>query len=179
VLSRELLDIGDAQNAYRVAAAHSGGSAATQVDAAFHAGWYALRALDDASAAHPHFARIVEIAEGPISLSRGNYWLGRTAEASAPGSARQYYERAAVHGTAFYGQLAAAKLGRNTIPADFPSATEADSRNFQNRQAVQAIRRLEEAGHERRADMLYRDLARQLDRAQLSAGTDGFGPPCF
>jgi soluble lytic murein transglycosylase len=162
VLSRELLDIGEAQSAYRVVAAHSGGSPATEVDAAFHAGWYALRAVKDARTAHRHFARIVEIAEGPISLSRGNYWLGRAAEAGGPGDARQYYERAAVHGTAFYGQLAAAKLGRDTIRAEFPSAGDADRRNFQNRQAVHAIRRLEEAGHHARADILYRDLARQL-----------------
>lgn len=162
VLSREMLDLGDAQSAYRIVAGHRGGTPATQVDAAFHAGWFALRALNDARNAHTHFARIVEIAEGPISLSRGNYWLGRAAEAGGPGNARQYYERAAVHGTAFYGQLAAAKLGRNTLPADFPSASDADRRNFQNRQAVQAIRRLEEAGHQSRADILYRDLARQL-----------------
>ncbi|MCG6115715.1 MAG: lytic transglycosylase domain-containing protein [Mesorhizobium sp.] len=162
VLSRELLDVGDAQNAYRVAAAHTGGTPATQVDAAFHAGWYALRALNDASTAYRHFARIVEISEGPISVSRGNYWLGRAAEAGGGGNARQFYERAAQHGTAFYGQLAAAKLGRNTIPADFPSASDTDRRNFQNRQAVHAIRRLEEAGHQTRADTLYRELARQI-----------------
>ena len=53
----ELLDIGDAQNAYRVAAAHTGGTPTTQVDAAFHAGWYALRALSDATTAYRHFAR--------------------------------------------------------------------------------------------------------------------------
>ncbi len=162
VLSRELLDIGDTQNAYRVAAAHAGGSTTTQVDAAFHAGWYALRALNDPRTAQRHFAQIVGVAEGPISLSRGHYWLGRAAEAGGPGNARQHYEAAAAFGTAFYGQLAAAKLGRHAIPAAFPSPNDVDRRNFEGRQAVQAIRRLEQAGHERRADILYRDLAQQL-----------------
>jgi soluble lytic murein transglycosylase len=162
VLSRELLDIGEAQLAYRVAAAQQTGRAITIVDANFHAGWYALRAVRDAATAQRHFARIIEVADGPISRARGHYWLGRAAEAGAPGNARAHYQAAANHGTTFYGQLAAAKLGANTINAAFPGANDADRRNFENRAAVKAIRRLEQAGHERRADMLYRSLAEQL-----------------
>ena len=76
VLSRELLDTGDAETAYRVAAAHSAESPSRAADAEFHAGWYALRALKDAQKAAPHFARIAEIAEGPISNARANYCWG-------------------------------------------------------------------------------------------------------
>lgn len=162
VLSRELLDIGDPATAYKIAAAHSAESPAQAVDAEFHAGWYAFRGLGDARTGARHFARIAEISDGPISLSRANYWLGRAAEAGGPGNARQYYERAAQYGTAFYGQLAAAKLGRNIIPASYPAPSDADRTNFERRHAVQAIGRLEQAGHGRRAESLYRALAQEL-----------------
>ncbi len=162
VLSRELLDLGDAKTAYQLAAAHAAESPSLAVDAEFHAGWYAFRGAGDARTGARHFARIAEIADGPISLSRAYYWLGRAAEAGGPGNARQYYERAAQYGTAFYGQLAAAKLGRSAISAAYPSPSDADRRNFENRQAVQAIRRLEQAGHGRRAEGLYRGLAQEL-----------------
>jgi soluble lytic murein transglycosylase len=162
VLSRELLDLGDAQSAYRIAAAHVAESPVNSVDAEFHAGWYALRFLNDPRTAARHFQEIVRIAEGPISLSRGHYWLGRAAEAGAGGNARDHYARAAQFGTAYYGQLAAAKLGRNAISASYPSPTESDRLNFERREAVQAIRRLEAAGHPTRAASLYRSLATEL-----------------
>ncbi|WEX07679.1 lytic transglycosylase domain-containing protein [Chelativorans sp. AA-79] len=162
VLSRELLDHGDPRTAYRVAAAHSGGSEASRADAAFHAGWYALRELKEPETASRHFARIAEIADGPISKARAYYWLARAADAGGPGSAVAYYEQAAAYGTAFYGQLAAAHLGRSTISARSPEPTATDRKTFAAREAVHAIERLERAGGERWAGMLYRDLAREL-----------------
>ncbi len=164
VLSRELLDLGDTRTAYRLAAAHAAESPSMRVDAEFHAGWYALRGLNDAGTAAKHFQRIAQIAEGAISLSRAYYWLGRAAEAGGGGNARASYERAAQYGTTFYGQLAAAKLGRKQLAASYPAPSADDRLSFSNRQAVRAIQRLEAAGHERRADMLYRDLAGELTR---------------
>lgn len=162
-LSRELLDIGDPRTAYRIADAQAGGSAATIADAEFHAGWYALRFLDDAQLAAGHFSRIAEVADGPISRARAFYWLGRAAEAGGGGDAPSFYGKAAAYGTAFYGQLAAAKLGRTTLQATYPQTTTADRRNFSAREAVRAIERLERAGHPQRAQILYRDLAQELD----------------
>lgn len=162
VLARELLDHGDARTAYRVTASHAARSPVMAADAEFHAGWLALRALKDPKTAARHFARIAEIAEGPISRSRAFYWLGRTAEEGGPGDARAYYEKAALYGTCFYGQLAAAKLGRSRINVAYPEPAEADRANFDRREAVRAILRLEEAGHGSRADILYRELAAEL-----------------
>jgi soluble lytic murein transglycosylase len=162
VLSRELLDLGDAKAAYEVAAGHAAESPALAVDAEFHAGWYALRALRDADAAAKHFARIAEIADGPISLSRAFYWQGRAAQEGGSGNAGAFYARAARYGTTFYGQLAAARLGRMEIEIDMPQPTPADRQAFGKREAVRAIRRLEAAGDSRRADMLYRALGREL-----------------
>lgn len=162
VLSRELLDQGDSKTAYRIVAAHATESPANEADAEFHAGWYALRSLGDAKMAAPHFRRIAEVADGPISRSRAYYWLGRTAEAGGPGSAKEYYQRAAAYGTTFYGQLAAQKVGLSAINVASPTPSDADRGTFADREAVAAIKRLEQAGYPSLADTLYRDLAAQL-----------------
>ena len=107
VLSRELVDQGDMKTAYTIVAAHAAESPANAAEAEFHAGWYALRGLNDPNMAARHFARIADLAQGPMSLSRAYYWLGRAAEAGGPGSAKDYFTRAAAYGTTFYGQLAA------------------------------------------------------------------------
>lgn len=162
VLSRELVDQGDMKTAYKIVAAHAAESAANAADAEFHAGWYALRGLNEPNTAARHFARIADLAQGPISLSRAYYWLGRAAEAGGPGSAKDNFTRAAGYGTTFYGQLAGERVGRQVLNIAHPQPSAADQRNFANREAVSAIKRLQEAGYERYADTLYRDLAGQL-----------------
>ncbi|MRX33393.1 lytic transglycosylase domain-containing protein [Aminobacter sp. MDW-2] len=163
VLSRELLDEGDVKTAYRIAAAHSAENATNAADAEFHAGWYALRGLNDAKLASGHFERIAKIAGSPISLSRAYYWLGRSAEAGGPGNAKDYFARAATYGTSFYGQLAAERIGRKALNVVYPAPTSADRQAFAQREAVSAITRLEGAGYAAYAEMLYRDLASQLN----------------
>lgn len=162
-LSRELVDHGDIKTAYKIAAAHAAESPTNAADAEFHAGWYALRGLNDAKTAARHFARIAEIAATPLSLSRAYYWLGRAAESGAPGNANDYFARAATYGTTFYGQLAAERIGRKALNVAYPSPSEAERKTFSEREAVSAITRLEGAGYARYAEMLYRDLAGQLN----------------
>lgn len=162
VLSRELVDQGDMKTAYRIVAAHAGETAANAADAEFHAGWYALRGLNDPATAAKHFERIAGLAQGPISLSRAYYWLGRAAAAGGPGSARDYFSRAAGYGTTFYGQLAGERVGRQVLNIAHPQPSATDHRNFSSREAVRAIRRLQQAGYQRYADTLFRDLAGQL-----------------
>ncbi|MDS1134675.1 lytic transglycosylase domain-containing protein [Nitratireductor indicus] len=161
-LSRELLDLDDPDMAYRIAAAHSAESPARAADAEFHAGWYALRALDNAKGAADHFAKVAAIAEGPISNARAYYWMGRAAEANGDDKAKAYFERAAVFGTTFYGQLATAKLGRNVLQADTPTPSLRDRQTFRMRPVVKAIRRLQDTNHGWRAATLYRALAEEL-----------------
>jgi soluble lytic murein transglycosylase len=162
VLSRELVDQGDFKTAYRIAAAHAAESPSSIVDAEFHAGWYAFRGLGDAKTGARHFSRIAEVAEGPISLSRAYYWLGRAAEAGAPGDAKAYFERAGAYGTTFYGQLAAQRIGLGRIEVGYPRPSMADHEKFVRREAVRAIKRLEAIGQKSLADMLCRRLAEEL-----------------
>jgi len=165
VLSRELLDIGAVKDAYEIAAGHAAESPVHTIDAEFHAGWYALRGLHDAKLAAQHFARMTDVAEGPISLARAHYWLGRAADEGGPGDAKEQYALAARYGTTFYGQLAAAKIGGNGLDLTLPEPTAEDRNRFASREAVRALARLEAAGYEQRAGMLYRALAAELDAA--------------
>ena len=130
ILSRELLDLGKSQLAYKLVSAHAAESPTMAAEAEFHAGWYALRALNQPKTAAPHFARIAEISSRPISASRAFYWLGRSAEAGSGGDARDYYRRSAHFGTTFYGQLSAAKLSEKAPELIYPRPTEADRARY-------------------------------------------------
>ncbi|MGG6895917.1 lytic transglycosylase domain-containing protein [Rhizobium sp. BR 315] len=162
IVSRGLVDQGDFKNAYRIVDASVAESPQDVGEAEFHAGWYALRGLQDGLGAATHFRKILQVSNGPISQSRGWYWLGRAAEAGGPGKAADFYAKAASYPSTFYGQLAAEKLGRRTLNVTYPAPAPADRQGFQGREAVQAISRLEAAGHGWRAEALYRALAKQL-----------------
>jgi soluble lytic murein transglycosylase len=163
VLSRELVDQGDMETAYAIVAAHAAESPASAADAEFHAGWYALRGLNDPQRAARHFSRIAQLADGPISLSRAYYWLGRAAEQGGPGSAKEYFAKASAYGTTFYGQLAGERIGRHTLTIVYPEPSAAERKAFFEREAIRAILRLQEAGYGRFANALFRDLAGQIE----------------
>jgi soluble lytic murein transglycosylase len=125
IMSRKLLDLGDARSAYLVVA---NGAEPTKensrVERHFMAGWIALRFLDDPATAATHFARIRDASSHPTSLARYHYWLGRVAEASnRPDQARAEYEKAASSSAAYYGQLARARLGLRALDLPAPPAT--------------------------------------------------------
>jgi soluble lytic murein transglycosylase len=117
LLARKLLDLGDARTAYRIAR-----DAAPPIKEGFRweqpftAGWIALRFLDDPATAITHFAKVAQGSSNPTTNARAGYWQGRAAEAlGRKEEARGYYEAAARYGTAYYGQLARARLGYQDI----------------------------------------------------------------
>ncbi len=179
IVSRDLLEAGDARGAYAIAARHRAASPEDIADAEFHAGWYALSGLGDGATASRHFAAILNVAEGPLSRSRAHYWLGRAAEKGGDGDAAAHFSSAAAFPATFYGQLAAARLDRPALSAARIMPKSADRVRFARREAVQAIRTLEASGFERRAEILYRALAADLERpeelALLSAMAQGRG----
>lgn len=113
VLARKLLDRGDARTAYRVAStAAPPESANYRVQSHFLPGWIALRYLHDPNMAAAQFAHVDDDCANPITLARANYWRGRAAEATGDIAAMHAdYEAAARYPTAYYGQLARARLG--------------------------------------------------------------------
>jgi soluble lytic murein transglycosylase len=117
LVARKLLDQGDARTAYRIVReAAIPVKSNYKVDQPFTAGWIALRALDDPTTAMAHFAAIRQVSEHPLALARAAYWQGRAAEAlGRREEARAHYQQAAHYPTAYYGQLARAKLGAGDI----------------------------------------------------------------
>ncbi len=171
LIARALLDKGDAKTAYEVASHHAAESPTQQIEAEFHAGWIALRFLNDPAAASSHFATVAKTASTPISIARIAYWQARAAEAAgAVEDAKRLYERAADKPTTYYGQLAQSKLGRTTpLRAVEPLADEA-RKAFETLVPVQAIALLQQIGETELAIGLYADLAQSLnDPGQLDA----------
>ena len=169
LIARKLLDQGDAKAAYEVVRNHAAASTEKRIEAEFHAGWIALRFLDDPAAAARHFAEAARIAVTPISIARTAYWQGRAGEAAGQAdAARRFYERAAGLGITWYGQLARTKLGLpetelRTVPASAGAA-------FDSLTVGQALRRLYQADLRDLAFALCADLAAGLtDAGQLDA----------
>ncbi|MEN0088503.1 MAG: lytic transglycosylase domain-containing protein [Pseudomonadota bacterium] len=163
LISRDLIDLGDATTAYNLVAGHSAQGRRAKVDAEFHAGWYALRFLGDRRRAEAHFGNILRASSQPLSVSRANYWLGRTAEAGGNRNrANQFYRAAAAYPGTFYGQLASAEIGVRKLSLRRKRASAGDRANFARRPMVQAIKALESAGYGWRAGLLYRHLGRTL-----------------
>ena len=131
LLARKLIDLGDPQSAYRVvrdAAIPSNPYYRSEYH--FMAGWIALRFLNDPARAFTHFAHVDEGSSDPIVLARAAYWRGRAAEAIGQSDEmRAQYQAAAAHSTAYYGQLARARLGLSQIAVRSPPPLVGGSRS--------------------------------------------------
>ena len=171
VLARRLLDTNNAIAAYLMCANHDAQSREARVDAEFHAGWIALRFLNDPARAAWHLALAAKLTETPTSIARIAYWQGRTAgnmtDADAPRRAIAFYRQAAVHGSTYHGQLARDALGLTSDPVKEPAreATGAD-----RVEAVRVVELLYAAGEKDSAFALATDAANTLtDESQIAA----------
>ena len=171
LLARKLLDAGKPELAYETARFHGAESNPLQVEAAFMAGWIALRYLNDAELAQPHFAQAAELARTPISIARAEYWLGRAIEAQGR-DAMPAFMRAGRHTTAYYGQLARRRAGLNDLPLQHAAATAAEAGAFENLTATRAIKLLIDADERPLALPLIYDMA---DRLQNTGYLDALG----
>jgi soluble lytic murein transglycosylase len=146
LIARKLLDLRDFKTAYQVA-----DGAATplndnyRAEQQFTAGWIALRFLHEPATALQHFARVGEGHINPITLARSAYWQGRAAEAlGRNGDARAYYEAAARYPTAYYGQLARARLGVNAVTLRELPEPPAEHRRLEIARAVEILYAIDE-----------------------------------
>jgi soluble lytic murein transglycosylase len=133
LLARKLLDQGDVKLAFAMA-----DDAAAPVnenyrgEQQFTAGWIALRFLREPAIAFAHFAKIAEGVSNPITLARSFYWQGRAMEAAGrEQEARTYYETASHYPTAYYGQLARARLGLDEVALRPPPSPPVDLHNLE------------------------------------------------
>ena len=171
MISRALIDKGDAKIAYKLVAGHAAESATLRAEAEFHCGWYALEFLHDPTTAKQHFATIETISSLPLTQSRAEYWLGRAAVAAGDTDAASvHFRKAGAYPTTFYGQLALARLGSRRLSLSAPPEADAAAKaRFDSRELVQVIQRLTDANHDDRVDIFYRALAEQLsDPAEIA-----------
>lgn len=182
-LARELNEQGQTRTAYRIAAGHGLTSGQDFADLEFLSGFIALRRLNDPATALQHFRRLQAAVSTPISLSRALYWQGRALEAAGDAAgASATLEEAAQYQSAYYGLLAAERLGlaldarlvEGTRAADWAQATFARSTVFAAGQA------LAEAGDRNLAKRFFLHLAEGLaapELAQLAEAAREMGEP--
>jgi len=175
-LVRRALTAGQHQRAYDLATPNWLDGGAVFADVEWLAGFIALRHLDDPEAAAQHFATLRSNVGAPISLARAGYWEGLAREAMGDeDGAQTALAFAAEHQTAFYGLLAAEKLGLPldaalVEPPSYPDWTET---SLAQSDVLQAAKLLHETGdwHEARRFVLH--LARNLeDENELGALAD-------
>lgn len=173
-LGRAAMRRGNHQMAYRLLANHKTFASTTNLaelplservdlsDTEWLAGWIALRRLGNPADAARHFNNFRAAVTTPISMSRGDYWLGRAEKQRGDqAAAKQAFERAASHFDYFYGQLAAEELGRTPrLPDTKPPTISADARaRFENSSLVQAMKLLSAMGERERESLFVRPLA--------------------
>jgi len=187
ILARQALRDGYISEAYRLAKNHGTDGGASFAAGEWLAGWIALRFLGDHDEARGHFERMYHAVKYPISRARAAYWLARAYEAlDRHKAAHEWYGKAAVHPTAYYGQLAAARLNPDAIlrlpPRPIILTQEAE--DFERHPLVHAMNFLAEIKQRRRLRPFairlgeLRDtpgwrsmattLARDLDRPDLA-----------
>lgn len=172
LVARELLDAGDFQTAYKVAATGVPPQADNyRAEQQWTAGWIALRFLKDPSRAAQHFAKVDDDQKHPITLSRAYYWQARAAEAMGDrGRASAAYQAAAKFPATYYGQLSRTKLGMAPVVLrGTPSPSFGARDTFARLEPVKAIRMLYAIGARDIPLTIYYDLAwRMEDSSQLA-----------
>jgi len=169
ILARKLLDAGDPQTAYRIASlAALPANPYYRADVHFMSGWIALRFLNDPATAFKHFERIDEGSRDPVVRARGAYWRGRAAEAAGRvEEMRTQYEHAASLPTAYYGQLARARMGLSDLAMVRPLPEETPESAAELVHAVEILYTIGEKGIVR---SFVTDLAEESgDPATLAA----------
>jgi len=138
IMVRQVLEAGNAKAAYAlIRNGHLPDRDVYRAEYHFTAGWIALRFLKDPRTAYDHFSRVPQGQQSPVILSRGYYWMARALEAMGRNNeARSYYQRAALHPTAYYGQIASAKVGNGRLVLQPPPTLTAAQRSRARRLEV-------------------------------------------
>ena len=175
-LTRWLMRQGRPAEAYRVAANHrlpEGGGSSAYADLEFLAGFVALRRLNDPATGLRHFQHLLAGVRTPISLARAHYWIGRAQEAAGQDGTASF-QAAAVHQTAYYGLLAAERLGM-TLDAGLlrgSSAPDWKGAAFRQSSVMEAVELLRRAGDRALARRFLLHLAERQDATGLAQMAD-------
>lgn len=186
ILVRGAMADGAYQRAYDLATPNGLDDGIAFVDLAFLAGFIALEYLDKPAEALAHFRALRVRVSSPISLGRAGFWEARAHERLGdPISAHAAYEFAAEHQTAYYGQLAADRLGQSLDPALITGPTYPDWRDtaLAGSDLLRAAQLLYDMGDWHEARRFVMHLASHLtSEAELGALGDlmlAWGEPNF
>ena len=173
VLARWLMRQGRGAEAYKVASRHRMTAGQAYADLEFLAGFVALRKLNDPTTALKHFAHLKAGVSTPISLARALYWQARAEEAAGQ-DATATYRAAARHQTAYYGLLAAERLGLSLDPALLADNRPADWQEaaFAQSSVLAAARLLLQAGDRTLAKRFLLHLSQTLTDTELDQLAD-------
>lgn len=159
--------------AYQIAKNHGLASGDCALECEFLAGWVALRYLNKAEIALPHFRNIQKLAVTGTDQARAHYWLGRAhAAIGDTNAARQAYLIAAKFSSIYYGQLAREEVGRGNVPEEIASAnsTDATKASIEKDELVRAMRLIAQAGTKNQINIFLLPLAtRYNDQDHLNA----------
>ena len=164
MVARRLLDAGMAKEAYALCDEHSAASIPSRVDAEFHAGWIALRFLNDPQTAARHFAAAAAVAANAAGDRPRRLLAGprRRTSCGVADEAQRFYERAAAYPIAYYGQLARAEASMSRRSPFAPPSGLRDRRGARRGDARR--RALYAARLDGFARSLAFDAARDLSR---------------
>ena len=135
-LAYEALEKGNAKLAYDLVKEAGALTVNPLKEQRFMAGWLAMRHLKDVARAEKHFRAMREVADGPLSRAKGDYWIGRALEARGQDEeARTFYKRASGERDTFHALLARQKLkpGDQTLEIAPPAMpTDEEVRTFRS-----------------------------------------------
>ncbi|MEQ8194207.1 MAG: lytic transglycosylase domain-containing protein [Rhodospirillales bacterium] len=150
ILARTSLQRGFITQAYRVADGTGHKKGSKYAESEWLAGWIALRFLKDFKIAKMHFTRMFAHVNYPVSRARAAYWAARAAEAmSDKKEAAKWFQTAAKYPTAYYGQLALARLPKQHRQLSLPPEPQVDKKTihaYAEHELVRAVRLLIQIG---------------------------------
>lgn len=180
ILARTFLQKEKPQKAYEITSGHglSKEDAAEYSDAEWMSGWIALQFLNKPKHAFIHFQNMLSAVRYPISVARGAYWSARAAaDLGNTSQAQTLMRQAAQHSTTYYGQLARARLGKNTAKRiALPQTNAAQLRDFKAHPLTKASTILAQIGLNNRLRSFMLALADARDTPgwkRLSAALAG------
>ncbi len=184
IISRSLIYKKKYELAYKIASNHALTGGPEYAAAEWMSGWIALSFLDDPLLAKDHFQNFYNNVGYPISTSRGAYWLAKSYQKLGKNElANEWFGKAAIFLTTYYGQLAYMELNPNQ-PFELSKDIEVSKEYkdyFFKKELVKTIYLLNELNEDKYTKHILRHLANdnikngsEVLAAELATNIDRF-----
>ena len=149
IMAQRLIEQKKYKQAYALVHKHMQKNGLSFAQAEWLSGWLALRFLNKPTLALQHFEALYNKVSTPMSKARTAYWAGRaSAKMKVKALSAEWYKKAALYQTVFYGQMAGAELGmEEALPnAAPPELSAEDITKFKANELLQAAQIFHDAG---------------------------------